>query len=171
ASVLAELKNLKKIKLQKWNVKDLVILSSCAELEEINLQNIQGFESDFDCSGLLKESKAQIKLNLDAIKFERFPVAITTFSSITYLSLRDCNFTEIPESIGNLKRLTDLNLGKNKLSALPAGIGKLEQLIHLYLDSNQFSIFPDAVLSLKNLQLLWIRWNQIVSLPDGIGQM
>ncbi|WP_032916663.1 DUF4132 domain-containing protein [Leptospira santarosai] len=170
ASVLAELKNLKKIKLSEWNVKDLVVLNSCAGLEEINLQNIQGFESDFDCSGLLKESKAQIKLNLDAIKFERFPVAITTFSSITYLSL-SCNFTEIPESIGNLKRLTDLNLGKNKLSALPAGIGKLEQLIHLYLDSNQFSIFPDAVLSLKNLQSLWIRWNQIVSLPDGIGQM
>ncbi|EMO23488.1 hypothetical protein LEP1GSC168_0825 [Leptospira santarosai str. HAI134] len=90
ASVLEELKNLKKIKLSKWNVKDLVVLSSCAGLEEINLQNIQGFESDFDCSGLLKDSKAQIKLNLDAIKFERFPVAITTFSSITYLSLRDC---------------------------------------------------------------------------------
>ncbi|MDI7219133.1 DUF4132 domain-containing protein, partial [Leptospira santarosai] len=170
-SVLEELKNLKKIELQKWNVKDLVVLNSCAQLEKVELRYIQGFESDFDCSELLSESKAKIELYLDSTKFERFPTAVSTFKSITYLSLRDCNFTEIPESIGNLKRLTDLNLGKNKLSALPAGIGKLEQLIHLYLDSNQFSIFPDAVLSLKNLQLLWIRWNQIVSLPEGIGQM
>ncbi|WP_016753890.1 leucine-rich repeat domain-containing protein, partial [Leptospira santarosai] len=171
ASVLAELKNLKKIKLQKWNVKDLVVLNSCTGLEEVELRDIQGFESDFDCSELLSESKAKIELYLDSTKFERFPTAVSTFKSLTSLSMRDCNFTEIPESIGNLKQLTDLNLGKNKLSALPAGIGKLEQLIHLYLDSNQFSIFPDAVLSLKNLQLLWIRWNQIVSLPDGIGQM
>ncbi|MDI7212294.1 DUF4132 domain-containing protein, partial [Leptospira santarosai] len=171
ASVLAELKNLKKIELQKWNVKDLVVLSSCTQLEKVELRYIQGFESDFDYSGLLSESKAQIELYLDSTKFERFPTAVSTFKSLTSLSMRDCNFTEIPESIGNLKRLTDLNLGKNKLSALPAGIGKLEQLIHLYLDSNQFSIFPDAVLSLKNLQSLWIRWNQIVSLPDGIGQM
>nr|WP_329610978.1 DUF4132 domain-containing protein [Leptospira santarosai] len=171
ASVLAELKNLKKIKLQKWNVKDLVVLNSCTQLEKVELRYIQGFESDFDCSGLLSESKAKIELYLDSTKFERFPISVTTFKSLTSLSMRDCNFTEIPESIGNLKQLTDLNLGKNKLSALPAGIGKLEQLIHLYLDSNQFSIFPDAVLSLKNLQSLWIRWNQIVSLPDGIGQM
>ncbi|MDI7188070.1 leucine-rich repeat domain-containing protein, partial [Leptospira santarosai] len=171
ASVLAELKNLKKIKLQKWNVKDLVILSSCAELEEINLEYIQGFESDFDYSGLLSESKAKIELYLDSTKFERFPISVTTFKSLTSLSMRNCNLTEIPESIGNLGRLTKLNLGSNKLSALPAGIGKLEQLTELYLDTNQFAIFPDAVLSLKNLQLLWIRWNQIVSLPDGIGQM
>ncbi|MDI7221485.1 leucine-rich repeat domain-containing protein, partial [Leptospira santarosai] len=171
ASILPELKNLKKIKLRSWNVKDLVVLNSCAGLEEIVLRNIQGFESDFDCSGLLNESKAKIELDFSGIKFERFPTAATTFKSLTSLSMRDCNFTEIPESIGNLKRLTDLNLDSNKLSALPAGIGKLEQLTELYLDSNQFSIFPDAVLSLKNLQLLWIRWNQIVSLPDGIGQM
>ncbi|UZN06871.1 DUF4132 domain-containing protein [Leptospira santarosai] len=171
ASVLEELKNLKKIELQKWNVKDLVVLNSCAQLEKVELRYIQGFESDFDYSELLSESKAKIELYLDSTKFERFPTAVSTFKSLTSLSMRDCNFTEIPESIGNLKRLTDLNLGKNKLSALPAGIGKLEQLIHLYLDSNQFSIFPDAVLSLKNLQSLWIRWNQIVSLPEGIGQM
>ncbi|MDI7230654.1 MolR family transcriptional regulator, partial [Leptospira santarosai] len=140
ASILPELKNLKKIKLRSWNVKDLVVLNSCTGLEEVELRDIQGFESDFDCSELLSESKAKIELYLDSTKFERFPTAVSTFKSLTSLSMRDCNFTEIPESIGNLKRLTDLNLGKNKLSALPAGIGKLEQLIHLYLDSNQFSI-------------------------------
>uniref|UniRef100_UPI000A44FFEB leucine-rich repeat domain-containing protein n=1 Tax=Leptospira santarosai TaxID=28183 RepID=UPI000A44FFEB len=171
ASVLEELKNLKKIKLQKWNVKDLVVLSSCAGLEEINLQNIQGFESDFDCSGLLKDSKAQIKLNLDAIKFERFPTAATTFKSLTSLSMRDCNFTEIPESIGNLKRLTRLNLNQNALKTLPASIGGLEQLTHLDIDSNQFAIFPDAVLSLKNLEMLSVRSNQIPSLSEGIGTL
>ncbi|AVQ13070.1 Uncharacterized protein XB16_2766 [Leptospira santarosai] len=171
ASVLAELKNLKKIKLQKWNVRDLVVLNSCAGLEEINLQNIQGFESDFDCSGLLKDSKAKIELDLDSIKFERFPTVVSTFQSLTSLSMKYCNLAEIPESIGNLERLTDLNLGSNKLSVVPAGIGKLEQLTTLYLDTNQFSVFPDAVLSLKNLQLLWIPWNRIVSLPDGIGQL
>ncbi|MDI7201836.1 DUF4132 domain-containing protein, partial [Leptospira santarosai] len=171
ASVLEELKNLKKIKLSKWNVKDLVVLSSCAGLEEINLQNIQGFESDFDCSGLLKDSKAQIKLNLDAIKFERFPTAATTFKSLTSLSMRDCNFTEIPESIGNLKRLTRLNLNQNALKTLPASIGGLEQLTHLDIDSNQFAIFPDAVLSLKNLEMLSVRSNQIPSLSEGIGTL
>ncbi|WP_428841770.1 leucine-rich repeat domain-containing protein, partial [Leptospira santarosai] len=119
ASVLAELKNLKKIELSEWNVKDLVVLNSCTGLEEVELRDIQGFESDFDCSELLSESKAKIELYLDSTKFERFPTAVSTFKSLTSLSMRDCNFTEIPESIGNLKRLTDLNLGKNKLSALP----------------------------------------------------
>ncbi|WP_016756585.1 DUF4132 domain-containing protein, partial [Leptospira santarosai] len=103
ASILPELKNLKKIKLRSWNVKDLVVLNSCAGLEEIVLRNIQGFESDFDCSGLLNESKAKIELDFSGIKFERFPTAATTFKSLTSLSMRDCNFTEIPESIGNLK--------------------------------------------------------------------
>ncbi|MGQ2871339.1 DUF4132 domain-containing protein, partial [Leptospira santarosai] len=171
ASVLEELKNLKKIKLSKWNVKDLVVLSSCAGLEEINLQNIQGFESDFDCSGLLKDSKAQIKLNLDAIKFERFPVAITCFPSVTSLSMENCNLAEIPESIGNLERLTSLNLSKNVLKTLPTSIGTLGQLTHLDIDSNQFAIFPDAVLSLKNLEMLSVRSNQIPSLSEGIGTL
>nr|WP_303616419.1 DUF4132 domain-containing protein [Leptospira santarosai] len=171
ASVLEELKNLKKIKLSKWNVKDLVVLSSCAGLEEINLQNIQGFESDFDCSGLLKDSKAQIKLNLDAIKFERFPVAITCFPSVTSLSMENCNLAEIPESIGNLERLTRLYLSKNVLKTLPTSIGTLGQLTHLDIDSNQFAIFPDAVLSLKNLEMLSVRSNQIPSLSEGIGTL
>ncbi|MBW9232710.1 DUF4132 domain-containing protein [Leptospira santarosai] len=170
-SVLAELKNLKKIKLSKWNVKDLVVLSSCAGLEEINLQNIQGFESDFDCSGLLKDSKAKIELNLDAIKFERFPVAITCFPSVTSLSMENCNLAEIPESIGNLERLTRLYLSKNVLKTLPTSIGTLGQLTHLDIDSNQFAIFPDAVLSLKNLEMLSVRSNQIPSLSEGIGTL
>ncbi|WP_411710861.1 leucine-rich repeat domain-containing protein [Leptospira santarosai] len=140
-------------------------------MEEINLQNIQGFESDFDCSGLLKDSKAQIKLNLDAIKFERFPVAITCFPSVTSLSMENCNLAEIPESIGNLERLTRLYLSKNVLKTLPTSIGTLGQLTHLDIDSNQFAIFPDAVLSLKNLEMLSVRSNQIPSLSEGIGTL
>ncbi|EMY79558.1 leucine rich repeat protein [Leptospira weilii serovar Ranarum str. ICFT] len=170
-SPLAELKNLKKIELSKWNVKDLVVLNSCVQLEEVELRNIQGFETDFDCSNLLSETKATISLDLNATKYERFPVAVTTFKSLTSLSMSGCNLTDIPESIGDLKRLTRLDLSQNALKTLPAGIGALEQLINLDIGSNQFSTLPDAVLSLKNLQILHARSNQISSLPDGIEKL
>ncbi|EMY16389.1 leucine rich repeat protein, partial [Leptospira weilii str. Ecochallenge] len=170
-SPLSELKNLKKIELGKWNVKDLSILNSFTNLEKVELVEIQGFESDFNCSELLSESKAKIHLHLDSIEFERFPAAVTTFQSLTSLSMIKCNLTEIPESIGNLKRLNNLNLSKNQLTALPAGIGSLEQLTKLDIDSNQLSTLPDAILSLKKLETLSIQWNRISSLPDGIGSL
>ncbi|EMJ92678.1 DUF4132 domain-containing protein [Leptospira alstonii] len=170
-SPLAELKNLKKIKLSKWNVKDLEVLSSCTQLEEVELGYIQGFETDFDCSKLLNESKAKISLDLRGTKFDRFPVAVATFKSLTSLSMCNCNLTEIPESIGNLKRLTSLDLSQNALKTLPTEIGTLDQLTRLDIDSNQFSIFPDPVLSLKNLQTLYVQSNQISSLPDGIEKL
>ncbi len=171
ASPLAELKSLKKIKLRNWNVKDLTILSSCPQLEEVELDSIQGFESDFDCSDLLSGSNAKISLDLVGTKFERFPAAVTTFQSLTSLSLRACNLSEVPDRIGNLKRLTNLNLSENQLTSLPAGFGSLEQLTTLDIDSNQFSLFPDPVLSLKNLKILSVLENQISSLPDGIGSL
>ncbi|WP_061218583.1 DUF4132 domain-containing protein [Leptospira weilii] len=170
-SVLAELKNLKKITLNKWNVKDLSFLNSCAGLEKIDLEYIQGFESNFDCSDLLKESKAKIHLHLDSIEFERFPVAVTTFQSLTSLSMCKCNLTEIPESIGNLKRLTRLYLSQNKLASLPAGFGRLEQLAELFMNFNQFTTIPESVVSLKNLKIISVLENQISSLPDGIGNL
>ncbi|EMJ62778.1 leucine rich repeat protein [Leptospira sp. P2653] len=171
ASVLGELKNLKKIELRRLNVKDLIILNFCIQLEEVVLKNIEGFESDFDCSGLLKESKAKIVLDLSQNKFERFPNAVTTFQSLTSLSLRACNLSEVPDRIGNLKRLTNLNLSENQLTALPAGIGSLEQLTRFSIYSNQLSTLPDAILSLKKLETLSIQWNRISSLPDGIGSL
>ncbi|MBM9500793.1 DUF4132 domain-containing protein [Leptospira sp. 201903071] len=171
ASPLAELKNLKKIELREWNVKDLAVLSSCTQLEKVELRYIQGFESDFDCSDLFNDSKAEIELDLSNIKFERFPKSVTTFKSLTSLCLRDCNLTEIDESIGSLKRLTKLELSRNQLTALPASLETLEELTELYLDSNQFSEFPKTVCLLKNLKTLWVRWNPVASLPEGIGNL
>ncbi|UOG33674.1 DUF4132 domain-containing protein [Leptospira noguchii] len=170
-SSLSELKNLKKIELQNWNLKDLNVLNYCTNLEKIELRNIQGFETDFDCSELLNKSKAAIHLNLSEIKFERFPIAVTTFKSLTSLSLRECNLSEVPESIGNLKQLIYLYLYSNQLTTLPASLGTLEQLKELYLDQNQFTRIPDAVLSLKNLKTFWARWNQISTLPNEIGNL
>lgn len=170
-SPLSELKNLKKIELQNWNLKDLNVLNYCTNLEKIELRNIQGFETDFDCSELLNKSKATINLNLSGIKFERFPVAVTTFKSLTSLSLRECNLSEVPESIGNLKQLIYLYLYSNQLTTLPASLGTLDQLKELYLDQNQFTRIPDAVLSLKNLKTFWARWNPISTLPNEIGNL
>lgn len=170
-SSLSELKNLKKIELQNWNLKDLNVLNYCTNLEKIELRNIQGFETDFDCSELLNKSKAAIHLNLSEIKFERFPIAVTTFKSLTSLSLRECNLSEVPESIGNLKQLIYLYLNSNQLTTLPASLGTLDQLKELYLDQNQFTRIPDAVLSLKNLKTFWARWNQISTLPNEIGNL
>ncbi|EMO51757.1 DUF4132 domain-containing protein [Leptospira noguchii] len=170
-STLSELKNLKKIELQNWNLKDLNVLNYCTNLEKIELINIKGFETNFDCSELLNKSKATINLNLSGIKFERFPVAVTTFKSLTSLYLRHCNLSEIPESIGNLKQLISLGLENNQLTTLPASLGILEQLKKLYLDQNQFTTIPDAVLSLKNLNTFWARWNPISTLPNEIGNL
>ncbi|WP_061245413.1 DUF4132 domain-containing protein [Leptospira noguchii] len=170
-SPLSELKNLKKIELQNWNLKDLNVLNYCTNLEKIELRNIQGFETDFDCSELLNKSKAAIHLNLSEIKFERFPIAVTTFKSLTSLSLRECNLSEVPESIGNLKQLIYLYLYSNQLTTLPASLGTLDQLKELYLDQNQFTRIPDAVLSLKNLKTFWARWNPISTLPNEIGNL
>ncbi|WP_002745229.1 DUF4132 domain-containing protein [Leptospira mayottensis] len=171
ASILAELKNLKKIEIRNWDVKDLAVLNSCTQLEEVQLRYIEGFESDFDCSGLLKESKAKIVLDFSQNKFERLPDAVTTFQSLTSLSLNNCSLSEIPESMGNLKRLTELNLSQNKLTSLPANLGSLDQLTELDINSNQFSTIPEPVLSLKNLKTLLISWNQLSSLPDDIGNL
>ncbi|EMS83960.1 DUF4132 domain-containing protein [Leptospira noguchii] len=170
-SSLSELKNLKKIELENWNLKDLNVLNYCTNLEKIELRNIQGFETDFDCSELLNKSKAAIHLNLSEIKFERFPVAVTTFQSLTSLSLRECNLSEVPESIGNLKQLIYLYLNSNQLTTLPASLGTLEQLKELHLNQNQFTRIPNAVLSLKNLKTFWARWNQISTLPNEIGNL
>ncbi|UOG29919.1 DUF4132 domain-containing protein [Leptospira noguchii] len=170
-SPLSELKNLKKIELQNWNLKDLNVLNYCTNLEKIELRNIQGFETDFDCSELLNKSKAAIHLNLSEIKFERFPIAVTTFKNLTSLSLRECNLSEVPESIGNLKQLIYLYLYSNQLTTLPASLGTLDQLKELYLDQNQFTRIPDAVLSLKNLKTFWARWNPISTLPNEIGNL
>ncbi|UOG40995.1 DUF4132 domain-containing protein [Leptospira noguchii] len=170
-SSLSELKNLKKIELENWNLKDLNVLNYCTNLEKIELRNIQGFETDFDCSELLNKSKAAIHLNLSEIKFERFPVAVTTFKSLTSLSLRECNLSEVPESIGNLKQLIYLYLNSNQLTTLPASLGTLEQLKELHLNQNQFTRIPNAVLSLKNLKTFWARWNQISTLPNEIGNL
>ncbi|MBE8400161.1 DUF4132 domain-containing protein [Leptospira borgpetersenii] len=170
-SGLAELKNLKIIKLYRWNVKDLVILNSCTQLEEVILKNIEGFESDFDCSGLLKESKAKIVLDFSQNKFERLPDAVTTFQSLTSLSLNNCSLSEIPESIGNLKRLNNLDLVGNTLSSLPESIGNLEQLTYLSIRSNRFTTVPNAVSSLKNLEKFYLRENQISSLPASIQNL
>lgn len=171
ASPLAELKSLKKIKLRNWNVKDLTILSSCPQLEEVELDSIQGFESDFDCSDLLSGSNAKISLDLVGTKFERFPAAVTTFQSLTSLSLRACNLSEVSDRIGNLKRLTNLNLSENQLTTLPAGFGRLEQLAELFMNFNQFTTIPESVVSLKNLKIISVLENQISSLPDGIGNL
>ncbi|KAK2618537.1 DUF4132 domain-containing protein [Leptospira interrogans] len=171
SSLLSELKNLKKIELDDWNLKDLNVLNSCINLEEIELRNIKGFETDFDCSELLNESKATIHLNLSGTKFERFPISVTRFQNLTSLSLRDCKLSEVPESIGNLKRLIDLHLNSNQLTTLPASLGTLEQLTQLHIDSNPFTTIPDAVLSLKNLKTLLARWNQISTLPNEIGNL
>ncbi|EMK12262.1 leucine rich repeat protein [Leptospira kirschneri serovar Bim str. 1051] len=171
SSLLSELKNLKKIELQDWNLKDLNVLNSCINLEKVELRNIKGFETDFDCSELLNESKATIHLNLSGTKFERFPISVTKFQNLTSLSLRDCKLSEIPESIGNLKRLIDLHLSSNKLTTLPASLGTLEQLVELYIDTNSFTTIPDAVLSLKNLKNLSVRWNQISTLPNEIENL
>lgn len=171
SSLLSELKNLKKIELDDWNLKDLNVLNSCINLEEIELRNIKGFETDFDCSELLNESKATIHLNLSGTKFERFPISVTRFQNLTSLSLRDCKLSEVPESIGNLKRLIDLHLNSNQLTTLPASLGTLEQLTELYIDTNSFTTIPDAVLSLKNLKTFWARWNQISTLPNEIGNL
>ncbi|EKR65878.1 putative molybdate metabolism regulator MolR [Leptospira weilii str. 2006001853] len=171
ASVLGELKNLKKIELRRLNVKDLIILNFCIQLEEVVLKNIEGFESDFDCSGLLKESKAKIVLDLSQNKFERFPNAVTTFQSLTSLSLRACNLSEVPDRIGNLKRLTNLDLTGNILSSLPESIGNLEQLTDLSVRSNRLATVPDAVSSLKNLEKLYLKENQISSLPSSIQNL
>ncbi|EKR74665.1 leucine rich repeat protein [Leptospira noguchii str. 2006001870] len=170
-SSLSELKNLKKIELQNWNLKDLNVLNYCTNLEKIELRNIQGFETDFDCSELLNKSKAAIHLNLSEIKFERFPIAVTTFKNLTSLSLRECNLSEVPESIGNLKQLIYLYLNSNQLTTLPASLGTLEQLKELHLNQNQFTRIPDAVLSLKNLKTFWARWNPISTLPNEIGNL
>ncbi len=170
-SPLSELKNLKKIELQNWNLKDLNVLNYCTNLEKIELRNIQGFETDFDCSELLNKSKAAIHLNLSEIKFERFPVAVTTLQSLTSLSLRECNLSEVPESIGNLKQLIYLYLNSNQLTTLPASLGTLEQLKELHLNQNQFTRIPNSVLSLKNLKTFWARWNPISTLPNEIGNL
>ncbi|UOG48173.1 DUF4132 domain-containing protein [Leptospira noguchii] len=170
-SPLSELKNLKKIELQNWNLKDLNVLNYCTNLEKIELRNIQGFETDFDCSELLNKSKAAIHLNLSEIKFERFPIAVTTFKNLTSLSLRECNLSEVPESIGNLKQLIYLYLNSNQLTTLPASLGTLEQLKELHLNQNQFTRIPNSVLSLKNLKTFWARWNPISTLPNEIGNL
>jgi len=124
-SILAKLKNLKKL----W-ISDI---------------KISGFNRIADLKNLEE-------LDLDNVGITALPVEISNLKRLREVNLEDnpqLNMIQVCDVLSKLETLKALWLGKNKLSTLPEEILELKTLEDLWLDGNEFSEIPAPIKRLK----------------------
>ncbi|KAK9289606.1 hypothetical protein L1049_007763 [Liquidambar formosana] len=112
------------------------------------------------CKGSPSSSLASVfrswvstRKGLDAIS-PLLPASLLGLSSLTELSLQDCNLSDeaIPKDLGSLSSLTDLDLRGNNFCSLPASIRNLPKLQWLILNHcTRLQSLPELPTSLKYL--------------------
>eukprot|EP00118_Oscarella_pearsei_P001686 m.8154 g.8154 ORF g.8154 m.8154 type:complete len:1088 (+) comp20359_c0_seq2:495-3758(+) len=108
--------------------------------------------------------------DFDGCTFERLPFE-TLLSTVTTLSLGDCNIYSLPSSIRGLTALKTMFLHNNKIDRLPEEITQLQGLSGLSLANNRLQSLPESFDQLKNLTILWLDSNRFKSIPDQVCKL
>lgn len=104
-------------------------------------------------------------LVLDFNSIPSIPGNISSFSSLTELSVAANKLTEIPDSVFSIATLRCLNLSANKLTQVSLLLGNLTNLDTLLIQQNKISDVPFTVIHLTKLKDLDISQNPRICVP------
>ena len=97
---------------------------------------------------------------------------VTTLTTLSVLSLRNCNLTSLPKNTFKLVNLKYLGLSHNKFRNWPSQISKLVNLETLLLDNNVLEIPPEFQLAtLTKLRVLSLSNNRLKYSPTELSTL
>jgi hypothetical protein len=95
------------------------------------------------------------------IKEFKIPTDLSTFTSLTGLSLHFLNLTIFPDEICELTNLRKLSLSFNKLKDLPTDSNRLSSLSDLRISHNFLEKVPSVIFELQDLRTLKLKHNEL----------
>ncbi|KAK9987256.1 hypothetical protein SO802_032207 [Lithocarpus litseifolius] len=143
-------------------------ICSLNSLECLDLSGWSNFKNLPENLGNVENLK---KLNLSGTAIKVLPSSIARLTSLTSLTLRDCNnFVRLPSTIGSLKSLQFLDLfGCSKFDNLPENLGNLKGLKKLDLSGIAIKKFPSSIEGLTTLTFLTLNdCKNLMRLPSII---
>lgn len=141
---LSKLKNLRRMGLNKCNIKEI--------------DNNINILSNLECLDLRTNNISDIS-------------PISNLPKLQYLTISHNNISGLHYRIFKLENLKELDLSHNKIKYIPREIRYLFNLNNLNLSYNEFDEFPVELYSLASLTILLISNNRIKSIPDEIGYL
>ena len=97
---------------------------------------------------------------------------VTSLTTLSVLSLRNCNLTSLPKNTFKLLNLKYLGLSHNKFRNWPSQISKLVNLETLFLDNNLLEIPPEFQLAtLTKLRVLSLSNNRLKYAPTELSTL
>lgn len=133
-----------------------------------NIGYIKGLVIDGNPSYNTNKDGELVDRSLTEFKhMKKLPGFIANLSSLSHLSIRNCDLEELPEELKN-SAIQTLYIENTQISDLPAGIGEIATLINVCLKGNRLTAFPEALTRLTDLYDLNIIDEQIDELPDDI---
>ncbi len=114
------------------------------------------------------------RLNLSNKSLKKFPVGLSKFKNLQYLSLRNDHLKSIPDEITSLQKLKILDLGGNDFEVLPIEFSKLKNLEELYLDDDKkLNLLKDFNIlgKLPKLKTLHLENGGIKKMPFNINKL
>lgn len=132
-----------------------------------NISELTGIIFDGDPSYNYKDEE-QINQALTEFKhMKKLPGIISNLSSLTSISIRNCDLEELPEEL-KYSNIQSLYVENTNLKALPQSVGEMKYLTHVFLKDNNLTAFPEQLTRLENFYALDIVNERISSIPDNI---
>lgn len=98
---------------------------------------------------------------------KKLPAAIANLSSLTNLTIRNCDLEELPKEIA-LTNIVTLYIENTNLSHFPDEVADMKQLINVYLLNNKFTEFPEVLTRNENIYHFNMVNEKIHSIPESI---
>ncbi len=160
-----ELLELKKLDLQKCNLKELPKeLFNLTNLTVLGLNNNQLKELPKELFNLTNLTKLVLNNN----QLSELPKEIENLTKLKKIYLGNNLLKELPKELFNLTNLTTLDLDNIKLKELPKELFNLTNLTWLDLSNNQLSELQKEIENLTKLEYIYLNGNKLKVLPDNI---
>lgn len=132
-----------------------------------NIVSLYGIVFDGDPSYNYNDEEQLIQSLPEFKHMKKLPGIIANLSSLTSLSIRNCDLEELPEEL-KYTNIQTLYVENTNLKALPQSIGDMKYLASVFLKDNALTAFPEQLTRLEGMLDIDIVNERIPSISDGI---